>query len=206
MKSYGILFSPAMVLAILAGRKHVTRRLDKRWRRVKAGDELWVRETFYITAVRSNEFGIGFRANHPTGKLSDGDGGYNFQSFSVDPAKAGDECIWAIRHSGVERWIPAIHMPRWAARIVLTATEDARAEPLEYVTDVEAMNEGIQRQSLPDLRGNRYHWGDITQDRCPTARDAFKSLWGSLHDKPGERWDDNPEVVRVGFTKGAEAL
>ena len=46
MREHPILFSDPMIQALLDGRKSVTRRMSKRWLKVKAGDRLWVRETW----------------------------------------------------------------------------------------------------------------------------------------------------------------
>jgi hypothetical protein len=32
---------------------------------------------------------------------------------------------------------------------------------------------------------------------------AFVCTWTELHTKPGERWTDNPEVVRIAFERAA---
>lgn len=32
-------------------------------------------------------------------------------------------------------------------------------------------------------------------------RVTFGALWGTLHTKPGERWEDNPELVRLAFRR-----
>ena len=61
MKSRGIIFSSEMVKALLAGRKTVTRRLDRSWLKYKKGDEIWVRETWN----GNREVGICYKATEP---------------------------------------------------------------------------------------------------------------------------------------------
>lgn len=176
MKSYGILFSPAMVLAILAGRKHVTRRIDMRWRRVKAGDELWGRETWRPVQMSTGVTEVQYSA--------DGHCEY-FTEEDISPE-------WTIPKAASTGNVSPLFMPRWASRIALVATEDAWAERLQDITEADAKAEGAPlvdevtgRESLDVQRGS-YRLG-------------FQALWETLHDKPGERWADNPEVVRLGF-------
>jgi hypothetical protein len=73
-------------------------------------------------------------------------------------------------------------MPRWASRITLEATEDARGERLQKITEAEAIKEGIR----PDV---------------VNAITRFVDLWHSLHTKPGTRWEDDPEIVRIAFRR-----
>lgn len=194
MKTHGILFSASMVSELLAGRKTVTRRLSERWMRVKAGDLLWVRETFVIHSVCRSEFGIGYRADHPTSDLADGDGGYNFRSFPgyLDELKGQYE--WAENHCGADRWLPSIHMPRWASRITLEATEDARREPLQEITEEDAIAEGCRADEDPYWRPS---YNDPDSGGNPSARLSYEFLLDSLNkDRP---WASNPSVVRLAF-------
>jgi len=156
MKEYPIIFSSPMIRALLADRKTVTRRLSRQWLKVKAGDWLWVREGFAVQPFL-------WKKNHelqPTHYLAD---------------------VSDLRQ--IEDYIKksSIHMPRWASRISLEATEDARVERLKDITNEDAIREGIACDEV-----------------VPWAAYAF--LWDGLHAKPGERWEDNPEVVRIAFT------
>ncbi|MBK4723552.1 hypothetical protein JJL56_32445 [Azospirillum sp. YIM DDC1] len=89
-------------------------------------------------------------------------------------------------------WKPAMHMPRWASRITLVV-EDSRFQRLQDISECDARAEGAAECA------NGWWF-----DRNPVlagsdARGAFYCLWNSLHDKPGERWADNPEIVALTF-------
>lgn len=185
VKEHPILFSAPMVQALLADRKHVTRRLDLRWTKVKAGDRLWVRETFYCDDFR---YDFGVDADIPELRESimyraDGE----FREQLEDHSEA--------------RWRPSIHMPRWASRILLECEEDARIERLQDITDDEAEAEGIyDGDHLAECgsAGCSFH----PDQRCCCGDlspvEEFSELWDTLHNNPGERFADNPEVVRIG--------
>ena len=83
---------------------------------------------------------------------------------------------------GTDRWRPSIHMPRWASRIKLKATEDARLERLQDISEADCYAEGVQLEQV-----------------YATSRPVFRSLWDSINTKTGERWEDNPEVVVLAF-------
>jgi hypothetical protein len=171
MTDYPILFSAPMVQALLADRKHVTRRLDHAWLKAKAGDRLWVRETWYC-----DDFQV------QRGPFLEVDGAKDLLVYRADEERPFE--------SEQPTWHPSIHMPRWASRILLECEEDARLELLQDIAELDAMAEGVDYCDLPDhddcFYGMRGH-------RC-----AFERLWNTLHTEPGSRWEDNPEVVRVG--------
>jgi hypothetical protein len=145
MRERPILFSGPMVGAILRGEKTVTRRVvkwpllgpsDGRKRRVfgpddvaeintgnvalcpygRAGDRLWVRETF-----AANVPGCDFQ------------GGYSYRADHLDPRGDGPTKL---------RWKPGIHMPRTASRLTLEVVS-VRVEELHAITEEEAVREGL---------------------------------------------------------------
>jgi len=78
-------------------------------------------------------------------------------------------------------WQPNIHMPRWAARIVLPVVS-VRAERVCDISEADAMAEGVERLELtsgilPDVPPpfNRVH------PMTSSYRDAYHALWRSLY-------------------------
>ena len=75
-------------------------------------------------------------------------------------------------------WRPSIFMPRWASRLTLLVNQ-------------------VRRERLHEIT-----WRDVIREGGSNCVDDplwFVDLWNSLHSKPGTRWDDNPEVVAIGF-------
>ena len=116
-KAHGLQFSAAMVRALLDGSKTMTRRkLGDKGPRFKAGDTIWVRETFRV---------------HPTDMLLLAE-----NERPVDYKATENLDGW----KGV-RWKNARYMPRWASRITLVVTA-SRVERLQDISESDAMAEG----------------------------------------------------------------
>lgn len=186
-----------MVRAILAGRKTQTRRLaTSPLAKALPGDRLWVRETcgwhwanddLKPTAIAPDDWSIFYPADdHMTPAKRDG-------------SVAGRDQIKRLR--------PSIHMPRWASRITL-AISDVRHQRLQEMREADCIAEGAKIHGDIDFsRGSGFsslNGPMIEVDGQPgtfvTPRWWFRELWDSLHDKAGERWDDNPEIVALTFS------
>lgn len=63
MKSHAISFSTPMLLALREERKSQTRRLGDRYRKIRPGDLLWVREGFFGGIGRDKDKPITFKAD-----------------------------------------------------------------------------------------------------------------------------------------------
>jgi hypothetical protein len=177
-----ILFSGEMVRALLDGRKTMTRRIVKgnvienghghcqilrpngHYQELvcpygQPGDRLWVRE----------------RISKPL------------------PLDVESKCFTGYYFAGDEerkiKWIPSIHMPRWASRITLEVTS-VRVERLQEITEADAKAEGVTKPSDHPLCV-----GD-----CRTAYSRFKELWDRIN---AERavWESNPWVWVVTFKR-----
>lgn len=193
-----IIFSAPMVRALLAGRKTQTRRLAiSPLRRVVVGDRLWVRESFrvgYGADWYREDFG---RAPKPK---------------EMDPATTAVEYLCDGERELSGKSYPSIHMPRWASRLTLIV-EDVRIERLRAISEGDATAEGVERGEHPitnDVDGWKdysiIHAGPHKGKRHPhaiapwkNARLSFQSLWETLHQKPGERWEDDPTIVALTF-------
>lgn len=178
MSEKPIIFSGAMVKAILDGRKHMTRRVMRPQPLItfnypyEVGMRLWVRETWYCDTA--------------------GDKGRCIYRADVDSeAIAEPHC-----------WRPSIFMPRWASRITLEVT-GVRAERLQNITEGDARAEGITDGGCLNC-GNHEPCG--CGNPIPDARDAFIWLWDSINGKrPGCAWADNPFVWVIAFRRVEQA-
>ncbi|MGT3215025.1 morphogenetic protein [Yersinia enterocolitica] len=201
MNEKPILFNADMVNAILSGRKTQTRRImkvqpqvtEQRLRELgawqdgfnlsqqvnaafqagfidvscplgKPGDQLWVRETW-------NKHGglLTYRADH--------DWIEEMRKATVCPAK----------------WVPSIHMPRWASRINLLIT-GVRVERLRDISQEDAQAEGME------LTGWRPTYSDPDSGgEYETPYDNFAELWISIYGE--ESWQANPWVWVINFER-----
>lgn len=199
-----------MVRALLAGRKTQTRRLaTSPLRRVEVGDRLWVKETWQAGSSDDGPC-VAFRADdgrwYPEFTGPDEGAGPSFD-YDAHPAQAWKHGFWIADVEARGPWSSPLHMPRWASRLTLVV-EDVRVEPLQAISEDDAYNEGICcALEESDRALGKPSWGDLprhdrrllVEQTFGGAARAFNWLWDSLHDKPGQRWEDNPDVVALTF-------
>lgn len=121
------------------------------------GDRIYVRETvrscraYEVQGYKPSEWG-----NKPIW-------------FEADGGPTGPTTAWA------EKATPAIHMPKWAARIWLEVI-GVRVERLQQITDADALAEGVDRTntSIPGY-----------------ARERFQKLWDSTTGRPALPANEN---------------
>lgn len=122
------------------------------------GDRLWVRETWASA------------------------GGEDEQPYAVYRADMRGQLV------GIARWVPSIHMPRWASRLTLEITE-VRVERVQEITEADAKAEGTAPESC-------------TSRPCSCAHlHGYRRLWDSLNGPRGYGWDANPWVWVLTFRR-----
>ncbi|HBK4618642.1 TPA: hypothetical protein LLS58_003891 [Klebsiella michiganensis] len=196
MTERGMIFNAEMVRAILDGRKTQTRRPIK-WKQTRfteigeredgskwpwsedaehacdfwhpcpfgaVGDRIWVRETW-------NKYGglLTYRADHDW----------------IDDMRKETVCT--------AKWVPSIHMPRWASRILLEIT-DVRVERLNSISQEDAQAEGLELTGWRPTYSDPDSGGEVM-----TPYDNFAELWSSIYGD--ESWQANPWVWVIEFKR-----
>lgn len=207
-----IIFSASMIRALLDDRKTQTRRLaSSPLAKAEVGDRLWVRESIEIQGRYSDGVRLVYEASRMRGG-SEAIGIANAPSDARVPVMTG-------------KLRPSIHMPRWASRLTLVVT-GVRVQRLQDITEADAIAEGLLSAvgdgGIPGpgykWTGTGYHGAGVDRNGAPTfhapaksgccsckvggrtaAQCAYAELWDSLHNKPDERWADNPEIVALTF-------
>lgn len=140
----------------------------------KAGDILWVRETFFDTV------------KYKHAQLFADSDRYLFKS---EGAFIGDH-----------KWKPSIHMPKVASRIWLQI-ENIRVERLHSITEEDAIAEGIESMLFDDINlpniGVRHYKHYLKDKFGPSPTHSFQTLWISINGQPS--WDLNPWVWVITF-------
>ena len=203
MKEHPIIFSGAMVRAILDGRKTQTRRVlhlpEDTEVDVSAGTY-----TFYNREVgQKTEI-------HPLPKCPYGQTGdllyvketftatrdrqtilYRADPFYQDMPKGDSGRDW--------NWTAPRFMPRWASRIDLEVT-DVRAVRLQDITEEEALADGMSPEIAKPFMFAVVGGDPITEAFDPIH--TFWNLWDSINGKkPGHSWASNPWVFDIEFRR-----
>ncbi|MBS7697835.1 MULTISPECIES: hypothetical protein [unclassified Chelatococcus] len=221
-----ILFSGPMVRALLEGRKTQTRRIIKpqppegaRYagihyasdepdshffntpigpfkvrQRINEGDRLYVRESWNWTFIK--DLAPGETLGRTVDECCAANGGF--------ACPVGDGIVYAATNAhehpefGKARWKPSIHMPRWASRLTLVAT-DVRVQRLQDISEEDAIAEGIFERSAigDDPMHDTWTWRREGW-RYPTPRMAYAALWTEING-PGS-WEANPWVAAYTFS------
>jgi hypothetical protein len=221
VKARPILFSGAMVAAILAGRKSQTRRVVKpqppapngRGEPYFAQHEIGGNNWLYLAGDAPLPTEI-MHCRCPYGMSGDrlwvretwgyhGGDEYLYQRDSVAVVYRADDRLGPLDPIPGGRWRPSIHMPRWASRITLEIT-GVRVERLNDISEEDALAEGITWPVPPTLAAQ-----GITEYRPPIdlsglstlrhAANRFRELWESIS-SPGS-WDANPWVWVIEFRR-----
>lgn len=189
-----ILFSGSMVRALLDGRKTQTRRVlsnarfasifngewadsyvldpgNASWRdqeaRYRVGDRLYVREAWRVPAQDD--------------KIAPRDLERQIIGYEAD-------CV-AGQIPSTGKFRQAMHMPRWASRLMLPVSE-VRVQRLQDISEADAKAEGMTGEFCDyELYG-----------QSKPYRYEFCGLWDSLNAGRGFGWETNPWVVAVTFT------
>ncbi|KID03513.1 hypothetical protein PU00_11445 [Hafnia alvei] len=159
------------------------------------GDRIWVRETW---AALGNEDGCSIDWNENLVKEG-GAAGARIYRASCEQ-KEGDYGLWSIPNDAEWKphtdnmkyegtWVPSIHMPRWASRILLEIT-NVRVERLKDISEEDAKAEGVS----PPAR-------TITPPEA-VYRVGFGELWRSIYGD--ENWEKNPWVWVIEFKRVQE--
>jgi hypothetical protein len=218
VKERPILFSGAMVRALLAGTKNQTRRKLKHEHFAKhlgsspldvaayvaqhdmkpfcpygkPGDRLWVREAWFPMRYDWKELGSAAPILYSDGEIA-------------------NRAKWGEAYNGTRppmgwAWKSPIHMPRAASRILLEIT-DVRCERLQDISEDDAVVEGVE--VVDTLNGQPLHYYDYVSNTPAwsslrlgpavqmTAKGSYETLWESING-PGS-WAANPWVWVVGF-------
>ena len=221
VKEHPILFSGPMVRAILAGNKTQTRRalnpqpdddcgwegiegvgyvptiyipekeddLPARFAYGRVGDRLWVRESFLPDPPQTGEWDY---YAYTDGIL------HNFAAIPEKYRSPRYVLHKATRETDFKdlKWMPSIHMPRWASRITLEITK-IDVQRIQEISEEDARAEGTPTVVVPND-------SDEGENAKTIYKRRFRWLWDSINAKRDSgwcAWDKNPWAWVIEFKR-----
>lgn len=218
-----ILFNTEMVMAILDGRKTVTRRVLK-----NQDENAYIYDWNYMDGMKADVDLICDRngevyalANKPP--CHTGDILYVREAFApvIDYIEGEPETVYAYKASTpnnqyvgnvmslpITAWHPSIHMPKEAARIFLRVT-DVRVERLQNIITGDYRTPGnINKEGIYEPCAHCTHPNgdckDFIRDQTCRLVHSFAALWNSTIRKSGVEtycWAANPWVWVIEFER-----
>jgi hypothetical protein len=151
----------------------------------RAGDRLWVRETFnHSDSWYEDKPSLNWKNCRRDGKCT-----YVYYNATLTPAQRRE------RNEDPWPWTPSIFMPRWASRITLEIVS-VRVERVQEISEADSISEGIQ--GCIDTTG---------MSSLRIGAEKYRELWDSINAKrDGYAWKDNPWVWVIEFKKLSEAV
>lgn len=208
-----ILFSTAMVQAILEGRKTQTRRLikpqpnfDSAWKNYGKTDIPEISVSGSILGVNDGKGGVGCCVPNVSINLHKGDilwvrETWQYSDDLQEPYLYKEKELDELKPEYFKRmtWKPSIFMPKAACRIFLEVT-NVRVERLQDISEEDAKAEGIKKTWIAD-REELCLWKNYINNGRGSldAVDSFQSLWKSINGK--ESWDANPWIWVYDFKR-----
>ena len=101
----------------------------------------------------------------------------------------------------VDKWRPSIHMHRWASRITLEITS-VRVERLQDISEADAIAEGVFQKVGDSRFGNMVETatgGQLIYADPRQAREEYRRLWEQINGAGS--WEANPWVWVVEFQR-----
>ena len=197
-----ILFSTPMVRAILAGRKTMTRRVEKD---VTSEYDYWgMEKDFHVFGTHNNLYPALVKPQYQFGDIL-----WVRETWTIEKPERINDWQYVYRaddevpNGYIPSWRPSIFMPREAARIFLRVT-DVRVERLQDIDNDDAIKEGCAGAPCDCLRLGRGWMGcescmNTGWQEPPTVE--FMQLWEHLNAKRGYGWDTNPWVWVYSFER-----
>jgi len=221
MREFLILFSAPMVRAILEGRKTVTRRVVKPYRKQPIVNLAIAEPTLGFSGLHNDPDSWGYESLDDGAPASlsawlelcpygqRGDRLWVRESHRLVDCTCTETCrvpghVWyeadssGYGNASLNKLRPSIHMPRWASRIMLEVTA-VRVERLSDISEDDARAEGVRQMS--DGSGCWVSSEGPGRLVTPwlTAHAAFCDLWESINGAGS--WDANPWVWVVEFKR-----